>query len=192
MSGILGKKLGMTRVFQDDGCVIPITLVECEPNEVVQVKTVEKDGYPAVVLGFAARKSPTKTKKFYHVREFKLAEGETFNKGDKITLDLLKEVKEVEVVGISKGKGFQGVMKRHNFHGGPASHGSLQHREPGSIGASAKPGRIAKGKKLPGHMGLDTVTRRNIKVSYIDPEKNLIGLKGPVPGPIGSLVIIRK
>ena len=111
---------------------------------------------------------------------------------NKKALDLLKEVKEVEVVGISKGKGFQGVMKRHNFHGGPASHGSLQHREPGSIGARAKPGRVAKGKKLPGHMGLDTVTKRNIKVSYIDPEKNLIGLKGPVPGPIGSLVIIRK
>jgi len=192
MSGILGKKLGMTRVFQDDGCVIPITLVECEPNEVVQVKTVEKDGYPAVVLGFAARKKPSKTKKFYHTKEFKITEGDTFNKGDKVTLDLFKEIGEVEVTGISKGKGFQGVMKRHNFHGGPGSHGSLQHREGGSIGARAKPGRVEKGKKMAGHMGLGSITRRNIKVSYLDPEKNLIGLKGPVPGPIGSLVIIRK
>ena len=182
----------MTRVFQDDGCVIPITVVECEPNEVVQVKTTEKDGYPAVVLGFSALKRPSKNKKFYHTREFRIAEGETFTKGDKITVDLFKEVGEVEVTGISKGKGFQGVMKRHNFHGGPASHGSTQHREGGSVGQRAKPGRVEKGKKMAGHMGFGSVTKRNIKVSYLDPEKNLIGLKGPVPGPIGSLVIIRK
>lgn len=191
MAGILGKKLGMTRVFQDDGCVIPITVIECEPNEVVQLKTLEKDGYPAVVLGFSALKKPTKNRKYRHLKEFRLKEGETYNKGDKVTVELFKEIETVTVVGVSKGKGFQGVMKRHNFRGGPASHGSLQHREGGSIGACAKPGRVAKGQKMAGHMGLDQVTRRDIKVSYLDPEKNLIGLKGPVPGPNGSFVIIR-
>lgn len=192
MAGILGKKLGMTRVFQDDGCVIPMTVVECEPNIVVQVKTPEKDGYPAVVLGFDALSKPTKTKKFNHLKEFTITEGETFNKGDKITVESLKDTELVTVTGVTKGKGFQGVMRRHNFQGAPASHGAVDHREPGSIGARAKPGRVEKGKKLPGHMGTMTLTKRDIKVVYLDKEKNLVGLKGPIPGPIGTLVIIKK
>lgn len=182
----------MTRVFQDDGCVIPMTVVECEPNTVVQIKTPEKDGYPAVVLGFGALSKPTKTKKFSHVKEFPICEGETFNKGDKITVESLKDTALVTVTGVSKGKGFQGVIRRYHFHGFPASHGAVGHRRPGSIGARAKPGRVDKGKKLPGRMGTITLTKRDIKVVYLDKEKNLIGLKGSVPGPTGTLVIIKK
>lgn len=190
MPGILGKKIGMTRVFQDDGRVIPITVVQCEPNEITQVKTAKKDGYPAIVLGFSKLRKPTKTKKFRYLKEFRTEE--TFNKGDKITLEILKDVAKVKVTGISKGKGFQGVVRKFHFRGGPASHGSCFHREPGSIGCRAKPGRVEKGKKLPGHMGTTTVTVRDVPVIYLDPEKNLIGLKGPTPGPNGSLVIIQK
>ncbi len=138
----------MTRVFQDDGRVIPITVIQCEPNEVTQVKTSEKDGYPALVLGFSKLKKPTKTRKFSRVREFKLGteEMESFNKGDAITVGNFQEADMVSIVAISKGKGFQGVIKRHNFSRGPESHGSHHHRRPGSIGSCAKPGRVAKGR----------------------------------------------
>ncbi len=194
MSGILGKKLGMTRIFQDDGRVIPVTVVECEPNEITQVKTVDKDGYPAIVLGFSKFKNPSKTRKFKHLKEFKIDEGEVdnFKKGDQVTVDALKEVEKVKIVGISKGKGFQGVIKRHNFSRGPETHGSHHHREPGSIGACTKPGRVAKGKKMPGRMGADKVTIKNVKVQLIDEKKNIVCLKGALPGPNGQLVIIQK
>lgn len=190
MPGILGKKIGMTRIFQDDGRVIPITVVKCEPNEVTQVKTTEKDGYPAIVLGFSKLRKPKKTKKFYYQKEFRTED--EHKKGDQITLEGFQDVEQVKITGISKGKGFQGVIKRYNFSRGPESHGSHHHRKPGSVGACAKPGRVHKGKKLPGHMGTDKVTTRNVKVIYLDQEKNLIGLRGPVPGPNGGLVIIQK
>ena len=192
MSGILGKKVGMTRIIQDDGRVIPVTVIECEPNEVTQVKTVEKDGYPAIVLGFSALKKPTKTKKFRHVKEFRIAEDAEFKKGDKMTLEKLQEaeVETVKVTAVSKGKGFQGVIRRHNFARGPETHGSHHHREPGSIGACAKPGRVAKGKKLPGRMGGAQVSLKKVKIAHMDPAKNLLALKGAVPGPNGGLVII--
>lgn len=192
MSGILGKKVGMTRIIQDDGRVIPITVVECEPNEVTQVKTTDKDGYPAIVLGFSKLKKPTKTKQFRYIKEFRIEEGEEFKKGDQVTLEKLKEmeVEAVKVTAVSKGKGFQGVIKRHNFSRGPESHGSHHHRRPGSIGACAKPGRVAKGKKLPGRMGGAQVTRKGVKIAHLDPSKNLLALKGAVPGPNGGLVII--
>ena len=180
----------MTRIFQDDGRVIPITVVQCEPNEITQVKTASKDGYPAIVLGFSKLRKPTKTRKFQYSREFKTEE--TFNKGDKITLEMLKDVETVKITSAAKGKGFQGVMKKYNFKGGPASHGSCFHREPGSIGCRAKPGRVEKGKKLPGQMGMQTVSLRNVKIILIDTEKNLVSLKGPIPGANGSLVIIQK
>lgn len=192
MSGIIGKKIGMTRLIQDDGRVIPITVIHCEPNEVAQVKTAEKDGYPAIVLGFSKLKKPTKTKKFAHLKEFRITAEETYNKGDMVTCESLKDVKEVTVMGVSKGKGFQGVIKRHNFSRGPMSHGSHHHREPGSIGARAKPGRVEKGKKLPGHMGTGQITLNKVKVAYLDAEKNLVGLKGAVPGARGGVIIIRK
>jgi large subunit ribosomal protein L3 len=191
MLGILGKKIGMTRILQDDGRVIPITLVQCEPNTVAQVKTKEKDGYPAIVLGFCALKKPMKTRKFQFMKEVKTAEDATYNKGDQVTVENFKDTKTVEVMSVSKGKGFQGVVKRYHFRGGPETHGSHAHREPGSIGCRAKPGRVVKGKKLPGHMGGAQVTLKRIPVEYIDAEKNLIGLKGPVPGANKSLIFIK-
>lgn len=191
MLGILGTKLGMTRVIQDDGRVIPITVVQCEPNEITQVKTMEKDGYPAVVLGFSALKKPKKTKKFRFQREVRLDEGQEFKKGDSISLKEFNEVKKVVVSGISKGKGFQGVIKRHNFSRGPETHGSHHHREPGSIGACAKPGRVARGKKMPGHMGSVKVTIKGVEIAYLDVKNNIIGLKGPLPGSNKGLIFIK-
>lgn len=192
MPGLLGKKLGMTRILQDDGRVIPLTLIHCEPNEVTQVKTVEKDGYPAVVLGFSKLKKERKNKKFHFQKEFRITPDQELKKGSLIKVDIFKEGELVRVTGVSKGKGFQGVMKRHNFAGGPASHGSHFQREPGSIGARAKPGRVHKGKKMAGHMGTDTVTLQKVPVGIVDVENNVIGVKGPLPGSKNSLVIIRK
>ncbi len=193
MPGILGKKIGMTRLLQDDGCVIPVTVVQCDDNEITQIKTVNKDGYPAVVVGFSKLRKPTKTKKFRFQREFKVAEEtlENYKKGDKITLEAFTDTERVTINSISKGKGFQGVIKRYNFSRGPESHGSHHHREPGSIGSCAKPGRVAKGKKLPGQMGNARVTISRVKVAKIDPTKNIICLKGAVPGPNGGLVTIK-
>ncbi|MBL4695012.1 50S ribosomal protein L3 [Candidatus Gracilibacteria bacterium] len=193
MSGIIGKKVGMTRLIQDDGRVIPVTVIECEPNEVTQVKTTETDGYPAIVLGFSKLKKAKKTKKFYHQKEFRIKEDEleSYKKGDQITLEKLMEEKIVRITAVSKGKGFQGVIKRHNFSRGPETHGSHHHRRPGSIGACTKPGRVAKGKKLPGQMGNKQVTVNKVKISHIDVSKNLLCLKGAVPGPNGGIIIIR-
>lgn len=190
MPGILGKKIGMTRVLQDDGRVIPLTIIHCEPNEIIQVKTKERDGYPAVILGFSAMKKPRKTRKFYHAREFRIPEGSELKKGDKVTTEIFKEGEAVKITGISKGKGFQGVIK-HGFSRGPMSHGSCHHREPGSIGARAKPGRVIRGKILPGRMGNRTVTLKK-EIAYLDKEKHLIGLKGSLPGPNKGVIIIRK
>lgn len=183
----------MTRVIQDDGRVIPITVLECEPNVVTQVKTPEKDGYPAIVLGFSALKKPTKTKKFSHVKEFRtLEEVAEMKKGDTITVEIFSEGDAVRITGTSKGKGFQGVIKRHNFSRGPMSHGSHHKREPGSVGACARPGRIQRGKKLPGRMGSDTVTISSTSIIYLDKKKHLIGVKGAVPGASNSLITIKK
>lgn len=193
MSGILGKKLGMTRIFQEDGHVIPITVVQCEPNTVVQIKTIEKDGYPAIVLGFLKRKKQTKTKKFYHLKEFRVEDPSKYTKGAEVTVKDFEGVEEVaKVTAVSKGKGYQGVIKRHHFSRGPETHGSHHHREPGSIGARAKPGRVEVGKEMPGQMGFDQVTIKHIKIAHLDTAQNLIGLRGAVPGPIGGLVIIQK
>jgi large subunit ribosomal protein L3 len=191
MQGILGKKLGMTRIIQDDGRVIPITVVECEPNIVTQIKTAEKDGYPAIVLGFMQLAKPTKTKKFKMLREFKIKEGDEFKKGDRITVDIFSEGDKVAITGNSKGKGFQGVMKRHNMAGGPKSHGSHFKREPGSVGARAKPGRIHRGKRMAGHMGNETITLKS-SIAYLDKTKNILGIRGPLPGSINSLLTIKK
>lgn len=194
MSGILGKKLGMTRLFQDDGRVIPVTVVQCDPNEITQIKTTEKQGYPAIVLGFSKLNKPRKTRKFRHQREFKVKEEElgNYKKGDQVTLESLKDTELVDVSSTSKGKGFQGVMKRFHFAGGPRSHGSHFNREPGSIGTRAKPGRVHKGKKLAGHMGNEKITLKKVKVASIDQEKNIICLKGALPGAPGALITITK
>ena len=193
MPGILGKKIGMTRLIQDDGRVIPLTVVLCEPNVVTQVKTTEKDGYPAVVLGFTALSKPKKTKAFHFQREFKLIEnGNDPKKGDEIKVDIFEIGEKVRITGVSKGKGFQGVIKRHHFSRGPETHGSHHHREPGSIGMCAKPGRVLKGKKMPSRMGGDQTSLRGVEVVFVDSEKNLLGIKGPLPGACGELIIIRK
>ena len=182
----------MTRIIQDDGRVIPLTIVQCEPNEVVQVKTVEKDGYPAVVLGFSKLSKPTKNKKFYHLKEFRTTEEDAPKQGDAVDLSIFEEDEVVKVTSTSKGKGTQGTIKRHNFSRGPMTHGSHHKREPGSIGACAKPGRGHKGKKMAGRMGNEQVTIKRTKVAYVNPEKNIIGIKGPIPGAKNNLVIIRK
>ncbi|MBU0577612.1 50S ribosomal protein L3 [Patescibacteria group bacterium] len=191
MPGIIGKKLGMSQVIQDDGCVIPVTFVQCEPNEVVYVKTEDKDGYPAIVLGFDAYKNPSKNKKFKALKEFRVESTGDYKKGQKITLDSLKEVEEVTIVSTSKGKGYQGVIKRHKFSRGPESHGSHHHREPGSIGTCAKPGRVLKGKKMPGHMGIDTVTLKKRPVVTIVAKDNVVAIKGPIPGANNGYVYIK-
>lgn len=191
MLGIIGKKLGISHIIQDDGCVIPATFILCKPNTVLQVKTQSSDGYPAIVLGFDAYKNPSKNKKYKAMKEFRVDNADSYKKGQEIDLAQLKGVEKVTVTSVSKGKGYQGVMKRHNFGGGPETHGSHHHREPGSIGMRAKPGRTLKGKKLPGHMGAQKVTLLNRPVVKLVPEKELIAIKGPVPGANNGYVYIK-
>lgn len=191
MPGIIGKKLGMSQIIQDDGRVIPVTFVLCEPNTVVQVKTEGKDGYPAIVLGFDAYKNPTKNVKFKTVKEFRVAKSDDYKVGQAVDLNTLKDVKEVTVTGTSKGKGFAGVVKRYHFAGGPGGHGSHFHREPGSIGMRAKPGRTHKGKRLPGHLGVDTVTLKGRPIIVLEPTKNVMAIKGAIPGANNSYIYIK-
>ncbi|MFH1546032.1 MAG: 50S ribosomal protein L3 [Patescibacteria group bacterium] len=189
MSGILGKKVGMTRVIADDGGVIPVSVIECSPNEIVQIKTAEHDGYPALILGFDELKKPKKTRKFRHLAEFKVDADSEKKKGEKVSVAEFSEIQSVKIVGWSKGKGFAGVIKRHNFSRGPETHGSHHHRQPGSsAGAVTGTGRTPKGKRFPGRMGNAKITKRNIPLVSVDIEKNLLIVKGPTPGSIGSLV----
>lgn len=190
MPGIIGKKLGMSQIIEDDGRVIPVTFVKCTPNTVMQVKNQQRNGYPAIVLGFDAYKNPSKNQKFKMVKEFRVEKAEDYQVGQAVDLNNLKEVLAVTVVGTSKGKGFQGVIKRHHFAGGPGGHGSHFHREPGSIGQRTKPGKVQKGMRMAGHMGLDKVTLKNRPVVRVIPEKELIAIKGPVPGANNSYVFI--
>lgn len=191
MPGIIGKKLGMSQIIQDDGRVIPVTFIQCKPNTIVQVKTESTDGYPAIVLGFDAYNKPSKNKKFKVLKEFRVENSEQFKKDQSIDLKHLGEIETVTITSTSKGKGFQGVIKRHNFARGPETHGSHHHREPGSIGMCAKPGRVLKGKKMPGHMGVQNVTLKNRPVVKLIPEKELIAIKGPVPGANNAYVYIK-
>jgi large subunit ribosomal protein L3 len=192
MKGILGKKLGMTRVVREDGNYIPVTIVQCTPNVIHQLKTAEKDGYNAVVLGFDPKRKPTKTKKFYYLREIKAETLDQLEKGKSVDIaGIFVEGDLVAVTGTTKGKGFQGVMKMWNYHGGPGGHGSHFKREPGSVGSRAKPGKIHRGHKMATHMGSDTQTLKS-SIAYIDTENHLLGIKGPVPGSINSYVTIKK
>ncbi|MFH0776857.1 MAG: 50S ribosomal protein L3 [Patescibacteria group bacterium] len=191
MTGILGRKVGMTRVIADDGGVIPVSVIECSPNEITQIKTTEKDGYPALILGFDELKKPLKTRKFRHLAEFKIAADAEQKKGDKVSVAEFAEIKLVKISSISKGKGTAGVIKRHHFSRGPETHGSHHHRQPGSSsGAVSGTGRTPKGKRFPGRMGSDKITKRNVPLVAVDLEKNLLVVKGPVSGSIGSLVRI--
>ena len=205
VAGIIGKKVGMTQVFADDGKALPVTVIEAGPCVVVQRKSKQKDGYSAVQLGLVeARKVKKVTKAMQGhfakaslppckvVRELRVAEGDEAKVGDKISVELFAPGDRVDVIGISKGKGFQGVVKRHHFRGGDATHGSMFHRAPGGIGASAYPSRVLKGMRAAGHMGSDRVTARNLTVVRIDVENNLLVLKGAVPGAGGGYIVIRK
>ena len=199
---ILGKKIGMTQIFDENGRVIPVTVVEAGPCTVVQVKTKDADGYEAIQLGFGEVKEkklikPTKghftkanvtPKK--HLREFRLEEI-SYNVGDEIKADIFTAGESVDVTGTSKGKGFQGVIKRHGQSRGPMGHGSMYHRRPGSMGSTSTPGRVFKGKNLPGHMGANTITIQNLEVVAVDLDKNVILVKGSVPGVNGAILKIK-
>ena len=203
MKGILGKKLGMTQIFTEEGIVVPVTVVEAGPNVVTKVKTVEKDGYNAIQVGFedAKEKSLNKPQKGHlaaanvlkkHLKEFRVDAVEEFTVGQEIKADLFAAGEKIDVTGTSKGKGFQGPIKRHGQSRGPESHGSRYHRRPGSMGACSFPGRVFKNKKLAGHMGSVKVTVQNLEVVRVDADKNLILVKGAIPGPKGSMVTIKE
>ena len=199
---ILGRKIGMTQIFDETGKVIPVTAIEAGPCTVVQIKTVDSDGYQAVKLGFGEVKESklTKPKKGEfkkanvtpkkHLREFRLEEI-TVNVGDEIKADVFAQGEKVDITGTTKGKGFQGVIKRHGQHRGPMGHGSMYHRRPGSMGATSTPGRVFKGKKLPGHMGRVTITIQNLDVVRVDMDKNVLLIKGSVPGAKGAILKIK-
>ncbi|MGV8082154.1 MAG: 50S ribosomal protein L3 [Coriobacteriia bacterium] len=200
---ILGRKLGMTQVWGEGDRLLPVTVIEAGPCVVTQVKTGKNDGYRAIQIGFGEIK-PVKVNKPMtghfekasvepkrHLAEIRLGEDDEVKVGDTITVEAFGEAKAVHVTGTSKGKGFQGVMKRHNMKGGPGGHGSHFHREPGSVGQCATPSRVFKGLKLPGHMGDETVTVRNLEIVRIDAEQNLLLVKGAVPGGKGALLTIR-
>ena len=200
---LIGKKLGMTQIFDENGTVIPVTVLEAGPCVVAQVKTLENDGYEAVQLGFGEVKENklNKPKKGHfakanvtakkHLREFRLDSIEGIKAGDELKADVFAEGDKIDVQGTSKGKGFQGVIKRHGQHRGPMGHGSMYHRRPGSMGSTSTPGRVFKGKKLPGHMGRVTVTIQNLDVVKVDLDKNVILVKGSVPGPKGAILKIK-
>jgi large subunit ribosomal protein L3 len=201
MKGILGKKVGMTQVFTEDGRLVSVTVIEAGPVKVVQKKEKDHDGYGALQLGYdETRKEKNITKPmlghfkkmsspFYRfIREIRM---EGFNAGDNISVDIFTKGEKVSITGNSKGKGFQGVMKRHNYKGGPGSHGSMFNRAPGSIGSSAYPSRVWKNKALPGHMGDEKVTVKNIEIFDIKKDQNLMLVMGAVPGPNGGYVIVK-
>lgn len=201
-NGLLGKKLGMTQIFDETGRLIPVTVVEAGPCRVVQIKTRERDGYEAVQLGFVEVKDRKLTKAELghfkaanvppsrYLREFKKT-GDV-QVGQVLKADLFQKGDWVDVEGISKGKGFQGVVKRHHYRGGPESHGSMFHRAPGSIGSSSHPSRVWKNKTLPGHMGSERVTVQRLKILESRPDENLLFVSGAVPGATGGMVVVRK
>jgi len=204
VNGLLGRKLGMTRVFTEDGRWIEVTLVEAGPCTVVQRKTAEHDGYEAVQVGFGDLK-PKRCKKpiMGHfakagiapkrvLREFRVDSEDALKAGDEIRTDMFKAGDRVDVCGTSKGKGFAGVIKRHHFRGGPGGHGSHAHRQPGSIGQSADPAKVYRGKRMPGHLGHVRKTTQNLEVINVDLEKNLLVVRGSVPGANGGLLVVKR
>lgn len=199
--GFLGKKIGMSQIFREDGRVVPVTVIEAGPCSVTQIKTEETDGYAAVQLGFGQVKRLNKPRSGHlknsglnrYLREVRADDVTEFEVGQRIGVDIFEPGELVDVIGRSKGRGFAGVVKRHGFHGGPRTHGqSDRHRAPGSIGGGTTPGRVYKGMKMAGHMGNVRVTVKNLEVVQVDTERNLILLKGGVPGPPNGLLIIRK
>jgi large subunit ribosomal protein L3 len=205
LEGMIGKKVGMTQVFHDDGAVTPVTVIEAGPCVVVQRKTKDRDGYEAVQLGLVDPKSAKKANKpmrGHHekagvpptrlLREFRLTGESELKPGDPVSVEIFENVGKVDIVGASKGKGFQGVMKRHGFRGGRATHGSMFHRAPGSIGQSASPSKVLRGMRAPGLMGNRRVTVKGLQVVRIDSDKNLLLVRGAVPGARGSTLLIHR
>ena len=193
MSGLIARKLGMSRVFLD-GAAVPVTYLRVEPNVIVRLKNSEKDGYNAIILGIGLKKVKTRKgrelQKFAIMKEWKVSSLDGLSTGGTVTVESVPEKSLVTITGVSKGKGFQGVMKRHKFGGGPASHGSHFKREPGSVGMRELPGRVHKGKRMAGHMGIEQVTVHGRPVVVCDKEKGVLAVKGPVPGPNGSAVYL--
>jgi large subunit ribosomal protein L3 len=203
MKGLIGKKVGMTQLFDDSGKAVPVTVIKAGPCYVTQVRTVDNDGYQAVQLGYEETKSQRLTggelghlKKndlppLRYLKEFRTSE--EIEEGQMLTVEVFQEGERVDVVGKSKGRGFAGVVRRYGFSGGPKTHGQSDRlRAPGSIGAGSTPGRVYKGKRMPGRMGNDTVTSQNLLISRIDPENNIIAVRGSVPGPKNGLVVIKE
>jgi large subunit ribosomal protein L3 len=201
--GILGRKIGMTRVYDENGRSIPVTVIEAGPCTILQKKTVQKEGYNAIQLGFLEKKDSKLNKPeaghfkrsggkgFYHVREFRVENPESYEVGQQVTLTEMAAIGDlIDIAGKSKGRGFQGVIKRHGFRGGRATHGSDFHRAPGSIGCSAWPSRVLKGKKMPGRMGNETVTQKNLKIIDIRNDGNVLLVRGTVPGAKNGLLNI--
>lgn len=203
LKAILGKKLGMTQVFTEDGLLIPVTVVEAGPCIVAQVKTQEKDGYSALQMGYDDIRSKLVNKPLKghydkgntaykrYLREFKLDNADEYSVGDEIKVDIFSEGDKVDVIGKSKGKGFAGNIKRWNQSKGPMSHGSKYHRGPGALSAGSSPARILKGRHLPGRMGFDTVAVQNLEIVKVDAKRNLLLVKGALPGPKGTLLTIK-
>jgi large subunit ribosomal protein L3 len=204
MIGLVGRKVGMTRVFTEEGVSIPVTVVEVEANRISQVKTLESDGYAAIQVTTGTKKANrvVKADAGHFAKagveagrglwEFRLENGEEFEVGSELNVELFNEVKKVDVTGTSKGKGFQGAVKRWNFRTQDMTHGnSLSHRAPGSIGQCQTPGRVFKGKKMAGHMGAERVTTQNLEIVRVDAERNLLLIKGAVPGATGGNVIVK-
>lgn len=201
---IIGKKVGMTQIFDEKGIVIPVTVIEAGPCIISQIKNIETDGYNAIQLGYGDvkekhinkpeqghfKKANLAFKK--HLREFRVDSVENIKVGDEVKVDVFEAGDKIDVQGTTKGKGFQGVIKRHGQHRGPMGHGSMYHRRPGSMGSTSTPGRVFKGKKLPGHMGCVTVTIQNLDVVKVDTDKNVLLIKGSVPGAKGAILKIKK
>ncbi|MGD8555134.1 MAG: 50S ribosomal protein L3 [Anaerolineales bacterium] len=205
MKGLIGKKVGMTQIFDESGAVLPVTLIEAGPCYVTQIRRLKHDGYSAVQLGFGEVKARRLTggqlghlkrndlSPLRYLREFRIKDVEAINEGDKLTVEVFAIGDRVDVVGTSKGRGFQGGVRRHGFSGGPKTHGQSDRlRAVGSIGATSTPGRVFKGTRMPGRMGGVRVTSQNLRVELVDPERNLIGVRGGVPGPRGGLVVIKE
>jgi large subunit ribosomal protein L3 len=203
--GLIGRKVGMTQVFQDDGTMVAVSVLAIEPNTVTRLRTTDRDGYTAVQLGTETSKKlskpeagqlkglPKAAQAIKTIREFRVENVDEYELGQTVSLtDLFTAGDEVDVSGVSKGKGFAGHIKRHNFHRGPKTHGSDHHREPGSIGPGTTPGRVYRGMKMAGHMGDDTVTIKKVRVVRTDPDRNLLLVKGSLPGARGSLILVKK
>jgi len=198
--GLLGRKVGMTQVFQPDGTMVPVSVLAIEPNTVTLVRTLERDGYSAVQVGTGTAKRLTRPRlgqlkglpRVRDVRETRVEDGAAYEVGQTLRVDLFEDGEQVDITGVSKGKGFAGTIKRHHFRRGPETHGSDSHRAPGSIGGGTTPGKVFKGTGMAGRMGHDRVTVRKATIVRVDAERDLLLIKGPVPGPRNALVMVRK